>query len=65
LLATLVDIYYRSVGRNSVLLLNVPPDRRGLFHENDVARLAELRAVLDETFKVNLAAGKPVKAGDL
>jgi alpha-L-fucosidase len=61
-LAHLVDIYYRSVGRNSVLLLNVPPDRRGLFHENDVARLKELRAVLDETFRTNLARGKPARA---
>lgn len=59
----LLDIYYRSVGRNAVLLLNIPPDRRGLFHENDVARLKELRATLDETFKTNLAKGKPVKAG--
>lgn len=57
-----MDIYYRSVGLNSVLLLNVPPDRRGLFHENDVARLKELRAVLDETFKTDLALGKPVAA---
>jgi alpha-L-fucosidase len=62
-LVELLDIYYRSVGRNAVLLLNVPPDQRGLIHENDVARLAELRAVLDETFRVNLAAGKPVLAG--
>jgi alpha-L-fucosidase len=61
----LLDIYYRSVGRNSVLLLNVPPDRRGLFHENDVARLKELRAVLDETLKTNLAAGKPVRASNV
>ena len=60
----LVDIYYRSVGRNSVLLLNIPPDRRGLFHENDVARLRELRSVLDETFATNLAAGKPVTASE-
>ena len=58
----LLEIYYRSVGRNSVLLLNVPPDRRGRFHENDVARLREFRAVLDETFKTNLAAGARVKA---
>ncbi len=51
----LEDIYYRSVGRNSVLLLNVPPDRRGLFHEYDVARLAELRRSLARTFAENLA----------
>ena len=53
----MLDIYYRSVGRNSVLLLNVPPDRRGLFHENDVARLKELRAVLDATYGEDLARG--------
>jgi alpha-L-fucosidase len=61
-LTHMLDIYYRSVGRNSVLLLNIPPDRRGRFHENDVARLKELRATLDETFAVNLAGGKPATA---
>jgi alpha-L-fucosidase len=61
-LKELLDIYYASVGRNSVLLLNIPPDQRGLFHENDVARLRELRATLDETFKTNLATGKAVTA---
>ncbi len=61
-LAHLLDIYYKSVGRNSVLLLNVPPDRRGLIHENDARRLGELRRVLDATFKENLATGKPAKA---
>jgi alpha-L-fucosidase len=57
-LAQLLDIYYGSVGRNGVLLLNVPADTRGLIHENDVARLKELREVLDETFRTNLAQGK-------
>jgi len=52
----LVDLWYRSVGRNCVLLLNVPPDRRGRFHENDVAALREFRRILDETFSVNLAS---------
>jgi len=52
----LVDLYYRSVGRNCVLLLNVPPDRRGRLHETDVATLREFRRILDETFAVNLAA---------
>ncbi|MBU0640524.1 MAG: sulfatase-like hydrolase/transferase [Planctomycetes bacterium] len=53
----LLEIYYASVGNNSLLLLNVPPDRRGLVHENDVARLHEFGQVLRETFAENLADG--------
>ena len=60
----LLDIYYKSVGRNGVLLLNIPPDRRGLFHENDVARLKEFRKAVDETFKTNLASGKTIEASN-
>jgi len=63
-LKDLLEVYYKSVGRNCVLLLNVPPDKRGLFHENDVAALMEFRRVLDETFAVNLAAGHPVEANE-
>lgn len=51
----LFDIYLSSVGRGSTLLLNVPPDKRGLFHENDVKALQEWRALLDQEFKTNLA----------
>ncbi len=58
----LLDVYYKSVGRNCVLLLNVPPDRRGRFHERDAAVLREFRRILDETFSYNLAAGKHVEA---
>ncbi len=61
-LAELLEVYYRSVGRNSVLLLNVPPDQRGLWHENDVAALREFRRVLDETFATDLVAQRPVEA---
>ncbi len=64
-LADLLEIYYRSVGRNAVLLLNVPPDRRGLIHENDAARLAEFREVIDETFKTNLARGAGASASNV
>ncbi|MEK7270964.1 MAG: alpha-L-fucosidase, partial [Planctomycetota bacterium] len=59
---TLVDIYYKSIGRNTVLLLNVPPDRRGLIHEVDSARLREFRAAIDRTFKRNLAKGTAARA---
>ncbi len=53
----LLDIYFKSVGRNSVLLLNVPPDREGRFSKYDVERLAEFRAALDEIFKTDVCAG--------
>jgi alpha-L-fucosidase len=58
----LFDIYLTSVGRGSTLLLNVPPDRRGLIHENDVKALKEWRALLDSEFKTNLAAKANVEA---
>ena len=52
-LANLVNIYYRSVGCNSVLLLNIPPDRRGLLHEVDVQRIKELSEYISKTFAEN------------
>lgn len=52
-LSHLVDIYFQSVGYNSVLLLNVPPDRRGLIHEQDVARLKEFGEYISRTFADN------------
>ena len=52
-LANLVNIYYRSVGCNSVLLLNIPPDRRGLIHEIDVQRIKELSDYISKTFADN------------
>jgi alpha-L-fucosidase len=51
----LVKIYCQSVGRNSVLLLNFGPDRRGLIHETDAKNAAGLRKWIDGTFKTNLA----------
>ena len=67
-LANLVNIYYRSVGCNSVLLLNIPPDRRGLIHEIDVQRIKELSDYIAKTFAENQVAdgGKlwQAKAGE-
>ena len=61
----LLKIYYESVGRNSLLLLNVPADTRGLIHEVDSLRLMELRAALDEIFAVDLADGATVEADNV
>ena len=58
----LLDIYYKSVGRNSTLLLNLPIDRRGLVHENDVRQLQKLTEQLKLDFAEDLAFGKPVVA---
>jgi alpha-L-fucosidase len=61
----LFEIYLTSVGRGSTLLLNVPPDRRGLFHENDVKALMGFRKLLDEAFKNNLAKTATVTASSV
>jgi alpha-L-fucosidase len=53
----LLDIYYTSVGGNAQLLLNIPPDKRGRIHENDVRRLKDLGDRLRATFAVDLAEG--------
>ncbi|TLS46670.1 hypothetical protein FE633_08230 [Streptomyces montanus] len=56
-LPRLMDLYRHSVGRNAVLLLNVPPDRRGLFADPDVERLAEFGRVLRDVYGDDLASG--------
>ncbi len=58
----LVDIYYSSVGRNSVLLLNVPPDTSGRISPIDSANLCGMRTILDQTFSENLLHGASVVA---
>ena len=64
-LEQLLDIYYGSVGGNATFLLNFPPDRRGLIHENDAARVRELGDVLRRTFATNLALGATVTANQV
>lgn len=59
---TLMDIYFGSLGRNCVLLLNIPPNPDGLFSEEDVARLYEFKAARDAIFNINLARGKQATA---
>lgn len=60
----LFSIYMTSVGRGSNLLLNVPPDKRGLFHENDVASLKGFRQLLDQRFGTDLALNASVSASE-
>jgi alpha-L-fucosidase len=61
-LGELLEIYYQSVGGNATFLLNIPPDTRGRFHENDATRLFELGAALRAAFEVNVAASATITA---
>lgn len=58
----LVDLYYKSVGRNSLLLLNIPPNRDGLLEEKDMAAIKTFRSILNESFAINLLQGRQNKA---
>ena len=58
----LFEIYLTSVGRGSTLLLNIPPDQRGLIHENDLQSLQGLRKILDTELKNNLTMNATAKA---
>jgi len=53
----LMELYFNSVGRGASLLLNVPPDRRGLIHEGDAASLRTFGRRHRSTFTVDLAEG--------
>ena len=54
--AELVDYFYRSVGRNGNMLLNLSPDTRGLIPDDQLAALHTMATVLNDTFAHNLSA---------
>ena len=61
-LEELLDIYYTSVGRNSLLLLGLPPDATGHVNPADSSRLIEFGAALKEIFSTDLSKGAKVTA---
>ena len=58
----LVDLYFRSVGRNALLLLNLPPTPEGIVHPVDAACVAAFRSQLDCIFSEDLAREAVVSA---
>jgi alpha-L-fucosidase len=58
--AQLLDIYNSSVGRNGVLLLNIPPDKSGRISQNDLVSLKAWKAALDKTYAKNLLQGAKI-----
>ncbi|NNF34855.1 MAG: alpha-L-fucosidase [Saprospiraceae bacterium] len=61
----LLDIYYKSIGRNASLLLNLPVDHRGLIHERDEEQLIKLKDQLREDFKDDLALGQKINTSNI
>lgn len=61
----LLELYYSSVGRNSNLLLNVPPDKRGLLNEKDISSLVKFRKLREAEFSNDLAKGKRASASSV
>ena len=53
-LSKLMDTYYKSVGRNSTLLLNFPVAPNGRIHPTDSLRGIAFKNMIDEAFKTNL-----------
>lgn len=53
------------MGRGASLLLNLPVDRRGRIHENDVKSLVEFRRLLNTTFAMDIARGARVETGNV
>ena len=54
-LSKLMDTYYKSVGRNSCLLLNFPIAPNGRIHPTDSLRGIAFKQMIDESFRDNLA----------
>jgi alpha-L-fucosidase len=60
----LLDLYFQSVGRGASLLLNLPPDRRGRIHEQDVKSLLGMRDLIQRAFQANVALSARVSASN-
>lgn len=60
----LLDLYFRSVGRGAAFNLNLPPDRRGLIHEQDVESLRAFRRRRDAILDHDLARHAQCTAGN-
>lgn len=51
----LEEIYYKTVGGNALLLMNVPPSKDGVITESDVKLLQDFKKRIDKTFAEKLS----------
>ena len=62
---TLLDLYYKSVGRGAGLDLGLSPNRDGLLDDTDVTSLREFGEILKLTFATDLATGAKLSASNI
>lgn len=60
----LVRYWFESAGRNTAILLNLPPDRRGLLHERDVDSVLRWSELLNTMFAEDLAPAAAITADE-
>ena len=63
--AQLIDIYFKSIGRNSNMLLNIPPNRQGLISDADIEQLSAWRSQLHDIFSKDLFLGSIISASNV
>ena len=63
-LGDLMEVYYKSIGRNCTMMINIPPTPGGRFHPNDVERLDRFSEKIDSIFDRNLASDGRASVAD-
>jgi alpha-L-fucosidase len=63
--AQLIDIYFKSIGRNSNLLLNIPPNRQGFISDADIEQLSAFSSQLRDIFSKDLFLGSVISASNV
>ena len=58
----LLDIYFNSVGRNSGLIINVPPNQKGLISNKDIDQLNSFKSAYDQIFNTNFISESAITA---
>jgi len=57
----LVELYYQSVGHNGVMMLNIPPDQRGLIHPIDSVNVIKAYQQVQRELRHDILAGLKAK----
>ncbi len=61
----LMDLYYKSVGRGGVFLMNVPPSDKGVIDEKEVRIIEEFTEMRQSIFGTDLAEGASASASSV